>query len=170
MIRTGLRTGSVAPRPSARGRRRGIMLAAFALSATAFAAAGQAPDKVAAGRTALVEGCSDCHDANVVAGNPRLPSEWDEVMTKMQAYGAIVPPERLEVIRDYLLKTYGKVNINVASATDLASVLDLSPSLAEAIVAYRKDHGDFKSPVDVRNVPGAEAVNLDPRKNRMLVQ
>lgn len=47
------------------------------------------------------------------------------------------------------------VNINAADAATLAKSLNgIGPKKAEAIVEYRKSHGDFKSLADVQNVPG----------------
>lgn len=48
----------------------------------------------------------------------------------------------------------GKVNINTASATAIASSLDIPISLAEALVAYRMSNGNFTLPSKTLDVPG----------------
>ncbi len=125
--------------------------------------------QVAAERTAHVELCSMCHDANLVAGFNRLPTEWDEVLVRMQSYGTVGAPEQFALVRGFLLRSYGKVNINTAPAADLAPVMDLQPEIAEAVVAYRTEHGEFKSPDDLKNVAGIDPAKIDARKNRILV-
>jgi|AMFO01.1.fsa_nt_gi competence protein ComEA len=39
----------------------------------------------------------------------------------------------------------GKIDINTASAAQLAEVKGIGPKLSEAIVSYRKEHGAFKN-------------------------
>lgn len=48
----------------------------------------------------------------------------------------------------------GKININTASATELALLPGVGPSLAAAIVTYRVKHGRFASVAALDSVPG----------------
>lgn len=48
----------------------------------------------------------------------------------------------------------GKININTASAAELALLPGVGKSIAEAIVAYRGKHGPFKSVAELDKVPG----------------
>lgn len=50
--------------------------------------------------------------------------------------------------------TQDKVNLNKATAKELAKVKGVSMSKAKAIVAYRKKHGDFKSLDELKEVKG----------------
>ncbi len=50
--------------------------------------------------------------------------------------------------------TAEKVNLNKATAKELAKVKGLSMAKAKAIVSYRKKHGDFKSIDDLKEVKG----------------
>jgi len=75
-------------------------------------------------------------------GGPRL----EEVMSAGQ-----LPPYR--------------VNINAASAAELALLPGIGPVRAERIVRYREEHGDFASVDDLARVPGLGAktvANLAP--------
>lgn len=110
-----------------------------------------------------------CHDANLVAGFLRTPAEWDEVVARMQSYGTIALPVQFARVRNYLLRSYGRVDINAAPASDMAPVMDLNPETAEGVVAYRMEHGEFKSIDDLKNVPGIDPAKIDQRKNRLLV-
>ena len=52
-------------------------------------------------------------------------------------------------------KAEGKrVNINSADASQLALLPRVGPSVAQRIVAYRKENGPFKKPEDLMLVPG----------------
>ena len=57
-----------------------------------------------------------------------------------------------------------KININKASAKELAKVKGLSMSKAKQIVAYRSKHGDFKTTDDLSNVKGFKKVKPDTMK------
>jgi competence protein ComEA len=48
----------------------------------------------------------------------------------------------------------GTVNINTASAEELAQLSNIGPSKADAIVSYREEHGPFRSVQELTNVTG----------------
>jgi competence protein ComEA len=48
----------------------------------------------------------------------------------------------------------GFININTASAAELALLPGVGKSLAEAIIAYRGKHGPFRSVAELDKVPG----------------
>jgi competence protein ComEA len=50
--------------------------------------------------------------------------------------------------------TRGKINVNTASAEDLAGLPRVGPVLAQRIVEHRSQHGRFSSPEDLDAVPG----------------
>lgn len=47
-----------------------------------------------------------------------------------------------------------RVNLNTCGAEELDALPGIGPALAERIVAYRDEHGPFRSADDVRKVPG----------------
>lgn len=57
-----------------------------------------------------------------------------------------------------------KVNLNKASARELMKVKGLSAAKARAIVAYRKNHGEFKSTDDLTSVKGFKRMTPDMMK------
>jgi competence protein ComEA len=82
--------------------------------------------------------------------------------------GANINPDDMKVIVSYLAKNFGpdsnnKVNINKASADRIASVLQLTPSEANAIVQYRSKNGNFKTLIDLEKVAGL-ADKIEARK------
>ncbi|WP_416191716.1 ComEA family DNA-binding protein [Neisseria sp. CCUG12390] len=46
------------------------------------------------------------------------------------------------------------VNINTASESELTALPGVGPAKAKAIVAYRKQHGNFKTVDELKNVKG----------------
>lgn len=50
--------------------------------------------------------------------------------------------------------TGGRVDLNRASATELEELPGIGPVLAGRIVAWRDEHGPFREPGDLREVPG----------------
>jgi len=63
-----------------------------------------------------------------------------------------------------------KVNVNTASATEIAEALvGIGQSKAEAIVAYRKEHGPFKTPDDLVLVKGIGEKTVAKNYNDIIV-
>jgi competence protein ComEA len=62
------------------------------------------------------------------------------------------------------------VNVNKADATTLASSLDgVGPTKAAAIVAYRDEHGPFKSVDDLSHVKGIGPATLERNRSAILL-
>ena len=62
------------------------------------------------------------------------------------------------------------VNINTADATMLSSkVTGIGPAKAEAIVAYRKEHGPFKSVDELANVKGIGLKTVEKLREQLTV-
>jgi competence protein ComEA len=63
-----------------------------------------------------------------------------------------------------------KVNINTADARTIDRVLvGIGPSKAEAIVAYRKEHGAFKSADQLASVKGIGLSIVEKNRDRIVV-
>ena len=53
------------------------------------------------------------------------------------------------------------VNVNTAAAEELETLTGIGPSLAQAIIAYRTEHGDFTAAEDLLNVKGIGQAKLE---------
>ena len=53
------------------------------------------------------------------------------------------------------------VNINTADAEELETLTGIGPSLAQAIIDYRAEHGDFTAAEDLLNVKGIGEAKLE---------
>ncbi|MGH8029223.1 MAG: ComEA family DNA-binding protein [Arenimonas sp.] len=63
-----------------------------------------------------------------------------------------------------------KVNINTADARTIDRVLvGIGPSKADAIVAYRKEHGSFKSADQLASVKGIGLSTIEKNRDRIVV-
>ena len=59
-----------------------------------------------------------------------------------------------ESIKDEKSKNNTKVNINIATQTQLETLTGIGPTIAMKIIEYRKEHGNFKQIEDIKNVSG----------------
>ncbi len=64
----------------------------------------------------------------------------------------------------------GKVNINKASAEELAVLDGIGEERAKKIIQYRKKHGKFKNPEDIMNVDGIGEIIYNNNKRNIKVK
>jgi competence protein ComEA len=90
----------------------------------------------------------------------------------MVSRGATGTDDEIDQVITYLAANFPKtaakkVNINTASAADIAAGLEISASDAAAIVSYRTDKGKFKNWQDVTKVPGIDTKKIEAAKDRL---
>lgn len=127
------------------------MLLGFLLLAGAAAAQESKPD---AGEKTFQNMCARCHPPDRIVAMRRNRLQWEEVIDKMTKFGAQGTDEEFEIVIDYLLRHYGKVNVNKADASEIALVVGLSSEDADTIAKYRSAHGNFKDIDALVAVPG----------------
>jgi competence ComEA-like helix-hairpin-helix protein len=123
------------------------------------AAAQPSPDVKGAATFARV--CSLCHDGARILSIRRSKSQWTEVIEKMMERGAQVSDDDFTDVMDYLLRHYGRINVNKAEAEDLAIVAGLSKKDADAIVRHRDAQGDFPDFDALAKVPEIDIEKLN---------
>ena len=64
----------------------------------------------------------------------------------------------------------GKVNINTATAEEIAKLEKIGSKYAERIVQYRKEHGPFKKAEDITKVKGVGPKTFELNKDRITVE
>ena len=136
---------------------------------TAHAAA-QLPD--GPGREATVKLCSQCHGADVVMSLRQDRAGWAATLRKMSALGAKGTDEEFRAVLGYLAAHFpaeelARINVNTATAIELESGLTLRRSQAAAILAYRSQHGPFKSLEDLKQVPGLDSATIEAKRDRV---
>ena len=135
---------------------------------SAQSAAAQDPFPEATGKAALMKVCGNCHSAETVIQSLRTRQEWSDVIDQMSRFGAEASDQEFDQILGYLAKHFSPIKVNTAAAKDLEGLLDLPPGVAAAIVAYRRDNGEFKSVDDLKKVPGLESGKVEAQKARIL--
>ena len=63
-----------------------------------------------------------------------------------------------------------KININTASAEELAQLKGIGPSHAAKIVAYREKNGPFKMPEDLAQVSGIGQKTIEANQEFIIVE
>jgi len=62
------------------------------------------------------------------------------------------------------------INVNTATIKELSSLDGVGKKKAEAIIAYRNDHGNFSSVDDLRKVEGIGKKTLEKIKDRIILE
>ena len=127
----------------------------------AVAAAAKDEELATAGKAATDTLCTQCHGIEDVVANRRTPREWNDVVTEMVDRGASGTQEEIATVKRYLTRYYGSVRVNTATAADLSSVLGLSSKDADAVVEYRKTHGNFPDAAALAKVPDIDKTKID---------
>jgi competence protein ComEA len=78
-----------------------------------------------------------------------------------------LPGERMA---DPIDVTGSKVNINTASIAELDTLPGVGPAIAQRIVEYRAEHGDFAAPEDIMNVKGIGPATFEQLKGQITVR
>jgi len=138
-----------------------------------FLVAGSAPAQSfpdGPGKDVFLAVCSSCHDPSHVIGKHWDKTQWTaKVLEMLQEEPDVTQPNR-EAIIQYLAKNFGpgpKVNVNKAAAEELAAALELPTKVAEAVVRYREANGSFKTPDDLKKVPGFDAAKIASLRERI---
>jgi competence protein ComEA len=121
------------------------------------------------GRTETELHCSTCHGIDKSTSLRQDRSGWGSTVTKMIDFGAEIGSDDMVVVVDYLAGAFPAadmkpLNMNEARAIQMESRLSLKRSEASAIIRYRREHGDFKSIEDLKNIPGIDFAKIEAKK------
>ena len=120
------------------------------------------------GRDALIKVCGGCHGPESAVAQFKTHDEWTKTLDEMANNGAQGSDEEWNRIAAYLDKHYTLIFVNKATADDLATTLDVTADVAEAVVTRRTEKGAFRSIDDLKTVPGLTAATVDARKDRFI--
>ncbi len=112
--------------------------------------------------------CGACHDVGTATGKRHTRAEWDAVIDTMANRGAQATDKEFDAIVEYLAKYFGAVNVNRATAKEIADSLEIPPKDADALVRYRTENGEFKDLDALKKVPGVDAHAIEERKDRIV--
>lgn len=145
-----------------------ILLAGFAWSSRGADVAGVRGDPAREAESLQVV-CARCHNLQIVMDTPRSLDDWRDTMQKMVDRGAYGTDDQFDDIFDYLHRTLTTVNINSADADELATVLGVSATTVQLIIARRAIR-KFADIADVKAVVGVNAADLDAKARLIFFQ
>ncbi len=61
----------------------------------------------------------------------------------------------------------GRIDLNTASAAELAALPGLGRTLAERIVEYRRINGRFRFPYEIKDIPGIDEKTYEALRDRL---
>jgi competence protein ComEA len=136
---------------------------------SSLAAAADLPD--GPGKVTVQRVCGNCHAAQIVMSRKASKEGWERIVGDMVEKGATGTDAEFDQVIAYLAKNFPegpaatKINVNTATAEELAATLEISGELGAAIVKYRSENGNFKSAEDLKKVPGLDAKKIDEKKD-----
>jgi competence ComEA-like helix-hairpin-helix protein len=105
--------------------------------------------------------CVTCHALEQITSSRRSRSQWEDLINRMIERGAKGTDEEFTVVFDYLVGQYGRVNVNTATADEMAQVLGLPAKEAESIVTHRQTNGKFDGFDALMKVPDVDREKLE---------
>jgi competence protein ComEA len=120
------------------------------------------------GKETVLKICRDCHDLDTITMENRTNEGWKKTVAKMGDRGAEGTDEQFEAVISYLTKNFGRINVNKATAEEIAAGLDFSAKDSESIVEYREKNGAYKNWKDLIKV--VDAAKVESKKDHIAVQ
>jgi competence protein ComEA len=112
--------------------------------------------------------CVLCHPPDRIVSVRKTKTEWEEVLDKMITRGAQVNDDNYGTIEEYLLRNYGKVNVNKAVKDDLVLMAGVTPAEAESILKFRGENGPFADFAALSKVPGLDVKKLEEKRDAFI--
>jgi competence ComEA-like helix-hairpin-helix protein len=109
--------------------------------------------------------CVLCHPPDRIVSVRKTKTEWEEVLDKMITKGAQINDDNYAPIENYLLRNYGKINVNKAVKDDLVLILGVTPAEAESVLKFRSESGPFADFEALGKVPGLDVKMLEAKRD-----
>jgi competence protein ComEA len=146
------------------------MIAALGLASPPLPAADLPDGK---GKELILRACVGCHKAEEIAVYRFTKDEYQTIVYRMGDRGAQASRAELDIIAEYLFANFpkvedpAKINVNKASAQQIAAGLALTNEEAEAVVKYRERHGDFHAWGDLLIIYGVDGRKIAAAKDKI---
>jgi competence protein ComEA len=94
---------------------------------------------------------------------------WNNVIEDMIRRGAKGEEEEWAEVSDYLVAQFSpvRVNVNQATAAQIAEGLQVKAAVAAAIVKHREGNGAFKSIAELAKAAGLEEAFFDGKRGQI---
>ena len=142
-------------------------------AATASAGGGEKDLPEGPGKQIILRECTACHAPDHFTKYHHSPEEWQVIVTRMGQRVRSATTAELDSVQKYLTTNFPKaedntkLNMNKASANDIAARLNLSAEEARAIVQYRVEHGDYREWGELLVVYGVDGRKIKAVKDLM---
>ncbi len=113
------------------------------------------PDDDPADMQAVVQVCTQRHSSSQFLGKTRTSDGWEQIYGQMARNGAWPTDEQIEEIVRYFQRNLTLVNVNTATAKELAATLQIGADIATTIV-MRRSQKPFVNSDDLASVPGVD--------------
>jgi competence protein ComEA len=149
----------------------GVCLIAALVLLAARARADDLPE--GKGKELILRACVGCHKAEEIAVYRFTKDEYQAIVYRMRDRGAQATPAELDIIAAYLFANFPKIedktkiNVNKATAQEIAAGLGLTNEEAEAVVSYRERHGDFRAWGDLLIIYGVDGKKIAAAKDKI---
>ncbi|TAK16865.1 MAG: hypothetical protein EPO35_04470 [Acidobacteria bacterium] len=108
--------------------------------------------------------CEECHSLQSLVARRRLPSEWREVLDKMYSQGMAATDDEDAKVVIYINANFGKIDPNKGTAKELMSVLEISQTQADAVIAARP----IAAVEDLAKIPGFDEKKIAAIRDRLV--
>ena len=125
------------------------------------------------GKELIVRACVGCHKAEELTVYRFTKDEYQTIAYRMGDRGAQASRAELDIIAAYMFEHFPKVedstkiNVNKATAEQIATGLALTSDEAEAVVKYRERHGDFHAWGDLLIIYGVDGKKIAAAKDKI---
>jgi competence ComEA-like helix-hairpin-helix protein len=125
------------------------------------------------GKDLILRACTGCHKPEEIAVYRFTKDEYQTIVYRMGDRGAQATRAELDIIATYLFENFpkiedaNKINVNKATAKEIATGLALTSDEAEAVVKYRERHGDFHAWGDLLIIYGVDGKKIAAAKDKI---
>lgn len=120
------------------------------------------------GQEIVLAACVQCHGLGEILSHRMDVKRWQKTIVDMVARGTQLLPGEAETLAQYLVTNFGPLlNVNIATAAELAGLPSVDEALAAAIVRHREKRGLFKDVEDVSRVESLSPQVFEKIKERI---
>ena len=125
------------------------------------------------GKAIILRACVGCHKAEELTQYRFSKDEYQVIVYRMGDRGAQATRAELDVIAAYMFEHFpkiedpSKINVNKASAQEMAVGLGLTDDEAKRVVKYRERHGDFHAWGDLLIIYGVDGKKIAAAKDKI---
>jgi competence protein ComEA len=125
------------------------------------------------GKEIILRACVGCHKAEELTVYRFTKDEYQTIVYRMGDRGAQATRAELDIVAAYMFQNFPKIedktkiNVNKATAQEIASGLGLTNEEAEAVVKYRERHGDYHAWGDLLIIYGVDGKKIAAAKDKI---